>query len=208
MIDSKANPLLIVLSGPSGVGKDAVLNGIKRRRYPLYYAVTATTRPRRERERDGVDYHFVSRADFEKMIERNELLEWANVYGNLYGVPKRQIREALSRGQDAVVKVDVQGAATIKRIVPQAVFIFLAPPSMNDLENRLRQRKTESGVDLELRMKAAQEEMKQLPMFDYIVVNHKDGIEVAISQIEAIITAEKCRVNQRLTEFENNSGQI
>jgi guanylate kinase len=204
MIDSKANPLLIVLSGPSGVGKDAVLNGIKRWRYPLYYAVTATTRPRRERERDGVDYYFVSRADFEKMVERNELLEWANVYGNLYGVPRRQIQEALARGQDAVVKVDVQGAAAIKKIVPQAVFIFLAPPSMNDLENRLRQRKTESGLDLELRMRAAQEEMKQLPMFDYIVVNHKDGIEVAISQIEAIITAEKCRVNQRLTEFENN----
>src|SRR4030042_517045 len=208
MIDSKANPLLIVLSGPSGVGKDAVLNGIRRRRYPLYYAVTATTRPRRERERDGVDYYFVSRADFEKMIEKNELLEWANVYGNLYGVPKRQMQEALSRGQDAVVKVDVQGAATIKKIVPQAVFIFLAPSSMNDLENRLRQRKTESGLDLELRMRAAQEEMKQLPMFDYIVINQKDGIEVAISQIEAIITAEKCRVNQRLTEFERNSGQI
>jgi len=208
MIDSKANPLLIVLSGPSGVGKDAILNGIKRRRYPLYYAVTTTTRLRRERERDGVDYYFVSRADFEKMIEKNELLEWANVYGNLYGVPKRQIQEALSRGQDALVKVDVQGAATIKKIVPQAVFIFLAPPSMNDLENRLRQRKTESGLDLELRMRAAQEEMKQLPMFDYIVINHKDGMEVAISQIEAIITAEKCRVNQRLTEFEKNSGQI
>ncbi|MBM3157794.1 MAG: guanylate kinase [Chloroflexi bacterium] len=208
MIDSRANPLLIVISGPSGVGKDAVLNGMKKRRYPLYYAVTATTRPRRERERDGVDYYFVSRVDFEKMIAKNELLEWANVYGNLYGVPKRQIQEALGRGQDAVIKVDVQGAAAIKKIIPQAVFIFLAPPSMNDLENRLRRRRTESGVDLELRMKAAQEEMKQLPMFDYVVVNHKDGIEAAISQIEAIITAERRRVNQRLTKFENNSGQI
>ena len=208
MTDSKANPLLIVISGPSGVGKDAVLNGMKRRRYPLYYAVTATTRPRRERERDSVDYYFVSRADFEKMVERNELLEWANVYGNLYGVPGRQIQEALARGQDAVVKVDVQGAAAIKKIAPQAVFIFLAPPSMNDLESRLRQRRTESGVDLELRMATAHEEMKQLPMFDYIVVNHKDGVEAAISQIEAIVTAEKCRVNSRLTKFENNPGQI
>src|SRR4030043_151738 len=208
MIDSKANPLLIVISGPSGVGKDAVLNGMKRRRYPLYYAVTATTRPRRESERDGVDYYFVSRADFEKMVERNELLEWANVYGNLYGVPSSQIKDALARGQDAVVKVDVQGAAAIKKIAPQAVFIFLAPPSMNDLESRLRQRRTESGVALELRMATAHEEMKQLPMFDYIVVNHKDGIEAALSQIEAIITAEKCRVHPRLTKFENNSGQI
>lgn len=208
MMDLKTNPLLIVLSGPSGVGKDAVLNGMKRKRLPMYFAVTATTRPRRQRETDGIDYYFVSRADFEKMIERNELLEWANVYGNLYGVPKQQIQEALSGGEDAIVKVDVQGATTIKKIVPQAVFIFLSPPSMNDLERRLKRRRTESGIDLELRMKAAQEEMKRLPMFDYVVVNHENGVQRAVSQIEAIITAEKCRINQRSIRFENESGLI
>ena len=206
MTDLKTNPLLIVLSGPSGVGKDAVLNGMKRQQLPMHFAVTATTRPRRQREKDGIDYYFVSRTEFERMIERNELLEWANVYGNLYGVPKLQIQEALSRGEDAIVKVDVQGATTIKKIVPQAVFIFLSPPSMDDLERRLMRRRTESGVDLELRMKAAQEEMKRLPMFDYVVVNHENGVRRAVSQIESIITAEKCRVNQRSIRFENESG--
>jgi len=201
VISIATNPLFIVLSGPSGVGKDAVLDGIKRTGCPLYYAVTATTRPRRQGEINGVDYQFVSKAKFEQMIEKGELLEWANVYGNLYGVPKRDLKQALARGQDVIVKVDVQGAATIKRIVPQAVFIFLAPPSMSDLKERLKRRETESSVDLGLRMKAAQDEMKSLPIFDYIVVNHKDGVELAVSQIEAIITAEKCRVKPRSVEF-------
>jgi guanylate kinase len=202
---SGANPLLIVLSGPSGVGKDAVLAGIKRRSYPLHYAVTATTRPRRKKETDGVDYHFVSKAEFEKMIENGELLEWANVYGNLYGVPKSELQRAMGEGKDMIVKVDVQGAATIKKTVPQAVFIFLAPPSMEDLKERLKQRKTESVVDLEVRIEAAEKEMNSLSMFDYVVVNHKDGIEQAISQIESIITAEKCRVKPRLIEFSSDS---
>ena len=205
MIGSSVNPLLIVLSGPSGVGKDAVLDGIKKRGYPQHYAVTATTRPRRKGETDGVDYHFVSKAEFEKMIEKGELLEWANVYGNLYGVPKSELQQALDKGRDVIVKVDVQGAATIKKTVPQAVFIFLAPPSMEDLKKRLKQRKTESSVDLELRIKAATEEMNSFPMFDYIVVNHKDGIGQAISQIESIITAEKCRVKPRSIEFRSDS---
>jgi guanylate kinase len=198
---TSANPLLIVLSGPSGVGKDAVLEGFKKRGYPMHYAVTATTRPRRKKETDGVDYHFVSKAEFENMIEKGELLEWANVYGNLYGVPKSELRQAMEKGKDVIVKVDVQGAANIKKTVPQAVFIFLAPPSMEDLKKRLEQRKTESSVDLEVRIKAAEKEMDSLAMFDYVVVNHRDGIGQAISQIESIITAEKCRVKPRVIEF-------
>jgi guanylate kinase len=195
------HPLLIVMSGPSGVGKDAVLAGMRNSGLPLYFAVTVTTRPQREGENDGVDYHFISKDRFEQMIENHELLEWANVYGNFYGVPKPELQKALARGQDVIVKVDVQGAATIKRDHPQAVFIFLAPPSMSDLEERLRKRKTESGVDLELRMKAAAAEMKSQSMFDYIVVNHQDGVESAILQIESIITAEKRRVKPRLVEL-------
>jgi guanylate kinase len=201
LTESVANPLFIVLSGPSGVGKDAVLDRMKKKRHTIYYAVTATTRPKRQGEREGVEYHFVSKAGFERMIEKNELLEWANVYGNLYGVPKLEVQQALDRGQDVMVKVDVQGAASIKRIAPQAVFIFLAPPSMDELRERLRRRKTESSVDLELRMKAAREEMNSLPMFDYVVVNYSDGLDQAVSQIEAIIVAEKCRVKPRRVEF-------
>jgi len=202
---TSANPLLIVLSGPSGVGKDAVLEGFKKRDYPMHYAVTATTRPRRKKETDGVDYHFVSKAEFESMIEKGELLEWANVYGNLYGVPRSELRQAMNKGKDVIVKVDVQGAATIKKTVPQAVFIFLAPPSMEDLNKRLKQRKTESSIDLEVRIKAAGKEMNSLSMFDYVVVNHKDGIGRAISQIESIITAEKCRVKPRRIESGSDS---
>jgi guanylate kinase len=199
--DSAINPLLVVLSGPSGVGKDAVLSGMKKKERSLHYAVTATTRPRRQGERDGYEYHFVPKSDFERMIKDDELLEWANVYGNLYGVPKKEVRQALARGRDIMVKVDVQGAANIKRVAPQAVFIFLAPPSLEELQERLKQRKTESGVDLELRMKAARKEMDSLSMFDYVVVNHKGGVAQAISHIEAIIAAEKCRVKPRRVEL-------
>ncbi len=207
MTGSSTKPLLIVLSGPSGVGKDAVLHGIKRRGYPLHHAVTATTRPRRRGEIEGVDYHFVSKAEFEKMIEKGELLEWAEVYGNLYGVPKSGLHQAMNEGRDVIVKVDIQGAATIKKNIPEAVFIFLVPPSREDLEKRLKQRRTESSVDLELRLKAADEEMNSISMFDYVVVNHKDGIKQAISTIESIITAEKCRVKPRAIELRGDCGK-
>ncbi len=190
-------PLLIVLSGPSGVGKDAVLARIKESSYPLKYITTLTTRPRRPNERNNVDYHFVSMKKFQKMIENNELLEWANVYGNWYGVPKEEVKQALDKGQDLIVKVDIQGAATIKKILPQAVFIFLMPPSVDELLIRLKQRHTESPSNLALRLKTAEEEIKKLLLFDYVVVSRWDEIDSAVSDIKAIITAEKCRVTPR-----------
>jgi len=131
------------------------------------------------------------------MTNGNELLEWANVYGNWYGVPKEPVKQALDKGRDTIVKVDIQGAATIKKILPQAVFIFLMPTSMEELALRLNQRHTESPSDLTLRTKTAEGEIKQLPLFDYIVVNKQDEIDLAVSEIKAIITAEKCRVASR-----------
>ncbi|MBI3930534.1 MAG: guanylate kinase [Chloroflexi bacterium] len=190
-------PLLIILSGPSGAGKDAVLAGMKKSSYPLKYVITLTTRPRRTSEKNNVDYHFVSREKFQTMVENSELLEWANVYGNWYGVPRDAVKKALDKGEDIIVKVDIQGAATIKKILPQAIFIFLVPPSMAELLIRLEQRHTESPSDLTRRLKAAEEEMKQLPLFDYVVVNEWDEIDRAVSEIKAIITAEKCRVVPR-----------
>ena len=190
-------PLLIVLSGPSGAGKDALLTRMKELGSPLEYITTVTTRAQRAKERDNVDYHFISERKFQEMIENNELLEWANVYGNWYGVPKQPVKQALDRGQDIIVKVDTQGAATIKKILPEAVFIFLIPPSMEELITRVKQRHTESPFDLALRIKTAEEEIKQLPLFDYIVVNKRDEIDLAASEIKAIITAEKCRVSPR-----------
>jgi len=196
-----ANPLLIIISGPSGVGKDTVLAKMKQSRRLLHYVVTATTRPQRPGEKNGLDYHFVSEEQFKRMIENGQLLEWANVYGNLYGVPKGQVQQALAQGLDVVVKVDVQGAATIKNILPQAVFIFLTPPSLGELERRLKERKTESSEELKLRMETTRGEMDSLPLFDYVVVNHQDRLDSTIAQIDAIISAEKCRVKPRIIEL-------
>ncbi|MBE9501183.1 MAG: guanylate kinase [Chloroflexi bacterium] len=193
--------MLIVLSGPSGVGKDMVLTRMKELRRPLHYTVTTTTRPQRETEKNGIDYHFLSPAKFEEMIAKGELLEWAKVYGHYYGVPREQVKQALERGLDVIIKVDVQGAATIKRAAPQALLIFLTPPSMEELEERLRQRKTESGIDLKLRLETASEEMKHLPLFDHVVVNRQNQVDLAVAEINAIIRAEKCRVNPRVVEL-------
>ena len=189
--------LFIVISGPSGAGKDAVLTSMKELGCPFEYIVTVTTRPQRDKERNNVDYHFISTERFQEMIERKEFLEWANVYGNWYGVRKKPVKQALDKGQDVIVKVDIQGAATIKKILPQAVFIFLVPPSMEELVLRLKQRHTESAFDLALRIKTAEEEIKQLSLFDYIVVNNQGEMDLAVSDIKAIITAEKCRVTPR-----------
>jgi guanylate kinase len=190
-------PLLLVLSGPSGAGKDAVLTRLKELGFPLEFIVTVTTRPRRNSEQDNVDYHFISGESFKQMIERRELLEWANVYGNWYGVPKEPVKRALDGGQDTIIKVDIQGATTIKKILPQAVFIFLMPLSKNELLTRLKERDTESETDLALRLKTAEEEIKRLPMFDYVVANRQGQIDQVVSQIKAIITAEKLRVTPR-----------
>lgn len=193
----QTGPLLIVLSGPSGAGKDAVLSRMRESGYPLNYITTVTTRPQRANERDNIDYQFVSKEKFQEMVSRNELLEWANVYDNWYGVPKEPVKQALDKGLDTIVKVDIQGAASIKKIVPQAVFIFLKPPTMEEIITRLKERRTESAFDLALRIKTASEEIKQLPRFDYVVTNKRDEIDLAVSDIKAIITAEKCRVNPR-----------
>ncbi len=189
--------LVIVLSGPSGVGKDAILSRLKATEKQVRFITTLTTRARRPKEIDGVDYTFVSKETFEDLLKNNELLESANVYGNWYGVPKHPVRDALKLGQDVIVKVDVQGAATIKKIVPGAVFIFLVPPSLKELENRLRRRYTEKPHELEIRLRTAPDELKEVSKFDYAVLNDNDKIDHAIDKIKAIITAEKCKVNPR-----------
>ena len=190
-------PLLIVISGPSGVGKDAVLTKMKELGCPLEYIVTVTTRSQRDNEKNNVDYHFISTERFQEMTERKEFLEWANVYGNWYGVPREPVKQALDNRQDVIIKVDIQGVANIKKILPQAVFIFLVSSSMEELTLRLKQRHTESAFDLALRIKTAEEEIKQLPLFDYIVINKQNQIDLAVSDIKAIITAEKCRITPR-----------
>jgi guanylate kinase len=196
-----AHPLFIVISGFSGVGKDAALDKMKKAGLPFHYVVTATTRPKRPGERDGVDYHFLSEDKFRQMIKTNQFLEWAKVYGNYYGVPKREIEEALRKGQDTIVKVDVQGAATVKQILPDAVFIFLMAPSTEELANRLKQRYGLHPADLDLRLSKAREEKESLPLFDYVVVSHTDNLDLTVTQINAIVTAEKCRSKPRVVKL-------
>ena len=193
-------PLLIVLSGPSGVGKDAVLARMRRSERPFHYVVTATTRSKRAREKNGVNYHFLSLKEFQQMIDEHQLLEWANVYGNYYGVPKDEIASALSKGVDIVIKVDVQGAAALKRILPEAVFVFLMPPSLEALEERLKRRRSESSEDLVLRLARAKKEVKNLPLFDYVITSRQNKLDEVVSQIDGIVAAEKCRVKPRVVE--------
>lgn len=192
---NQAKPVLVVLSGPSGVGKDATLELMKRRELPFHFVVTATTRPRRPNETDGVDYHFVSMGEFAEMIDAGELLEYAVVYGDYKGIPKKHVREALASGKDVVLRIDVQGAATIRSLLPHAVTIFLAAESEEKLIHRLRERKTESVDKLKMRIATARQEMARIGEFDYVVVNRDDELDTTVDQVISIICAEKCRVD-------------
>ena len=187
------NPLLLVLSGPSGVGKDLLLTRLREAGRPYHFTVTATTRPQRSGEHDGIDYHFVSTRQFESMIANEELLEWANVFGNYYGVPKSQVMDAMARGQDVILKIDIQGAETVRGLAPDALFIFLAPPSDEELERRLRGRNTESDDALNTRIEQARHELQEAENFDYTVVHHTDATDKAALEIEDIIRFERDR---------------
>ena len=190
-------PLMMVVSGPSGVGKDAVLTRLRERQYPVHIVVTATTRAMRPTERDGADYIFLDEATFERKVADDGFLEKAEVYGNRYGVPKDQVSNALASGVDVIIKIDVQGAETLKRLNPEAVFVFVAPPSMEELERRLRDRRSEPTVDLQRRLETARLEMERLPMFDYVVVNENGAIDEAAEALEAIMRAERWRYPRR-----------
>jgi guanylate kinase len=198
---SLAPPLLVVLSGPSGVGKDAALTELKKLERPWHFAVSATTRPMRAGERDGEDYIFLDADTFQKMRERDEFLECAEVYGRWYGAPRSQVRLALHSGKDVILVIDVQGAATIRRMAPETLSIFMLPPSMDELAKRLSQRMTESPAELELRLNTAAAEMAQVRDFDYRVVNEHGRLDRAVAEIDAIITAEKCRVDPRMVQL-------
>ena len=195
--DFQPHPLLIVISGPSGVGKDTVVSRMQERGIPFHFVVTATSRPPRPGEVHGEDYFFVSEAAFETMISEDELLEHAVVYGQYKGVPKQQVREAMASGKDVVMRLDVQGAATVRTIVPDAVLVFLSASSEEELFDRLRRRKMDTEEQVRRRMEAAREEMRRLPAFDYVVINHESHVDQAVDDILRIITAEHLRVHPR-----------
>lgn len=199
MVDGRpaAGPLLVVLSGPSGVGKDAIREELLRRGHRFHFAVTATTRPPRGDERDGIDYRFLDEATFRGLIETNGLLEHEQYGGGFYGVPRAEVADALAAGADVVVRVDVRGADSIKRFVPEAVLIFVYPPDIETLARRLAGRASEDAEARALRLDLARAELARIGEFDYAVLNADGGLETATDQVEAIMLAERCRVGRR-----------
>lgn len=202
LYDCPTYPLLLILSGPSGVGKDTVARRlIERRPDSFYFVVTATTRPPRGDEQDGVDYFFVSFDEFARMIEEDELLEHAIVYNDYKGIPKQQIRDALASGRDVILRVDVQGAFTVRRLVPNSISVFLTTRTEQGLVNRLQQRKQDTAEGMALRTATARHEMKRMEEFDYCVVNPEGHPEEAVDKVLSIIDAAHCRISQAPVEL-------
>lgn len=197
MRDEHSSPLLFVFSGPSGVGKDSIIRELEQRFRDLRYVVTATTRDPRQGEVPGESYFFVTQSDYDQMLADGELLAAARVHDHSYGAPLGELRKAFAAGQDVLLKIDVQGAVQVRRRLPQAIFIFLAPPSMNDLVERLRARHTESPQELERRLRDAKFEMEQRPHYDYVIVNRDDDLEEAVRNADCIITAERLRTHRQ-----------
>jgi guanylate kinase len=199
--DITFQPLLIVISGTPGVGKDSLIQCLKERGCKSHFVVTATDRPPRPGEVHGKDYFFLTTEEFLRMAREGELLEHAIVYGQHKGIPKQQVREAMASGKDVIMRVDVQGAATVRRLVPGAILIFLTASSEEELEQRLRGRGSDSPEQLRERIVTAREEMKRLPEFDYVVVNRDGELDRAVDKVIAIIQAEHCRVESRVAKL-------
>jgi guanylate kinase len=190
-------PLLIVISGPSGVGKDTIIQRMKERKLPFQFVVTATTRPPRPNEIHGKDYFFYSHDEFAEMIEKGELLEYAIVYNDYKGIPRAQVSDALASGKDVVMRLDVQGAATISKLYPEALMIFLSPQDETEMVNRLQERKTETPEGLKLRIATARQEMTHVKSFDYMVINRELHLDETVDTIISIIVAEHHKVKPR-----------
>ncbi|SFL47837.1 guanylate kinase [Paenibacillus sp. 1_12] len=191
---SKERGILIVLSGPSGVGKGTVCKALRGCAPDLVYSVSATTRDPRAGEVDGVNYFFKTREQFKKLIDTDQILEWAEYVGNFYGTPRQFVEETLNSGKDIILEIEVQGALQVKQKFPEGVFIFLLPPSLDELESRIIGRGTESEESIRSRMSVAMDEFRLMDYYDYAIVN--DKVENACSRIQSIIVAEHCRTDK------------
>ena len=191
-------PLLVVISGPSGVGKDAVVNRLKAREdLHIHFVVTAASRKPRVGETHGVDYFFVSKEEFENMIRSDELIEHAVVYNEYKGVPKAQVKKALQSGKDVIMRLDVQGAARVREIFPDAVLIFITPANCKEWVDRIKKRNTETPEKLQLRLETAKKELEYLEKFDYAVINIEGQLEKAVEEVASIIKTEHLRLSPR-----------
>ncbi|NQW20889.1 MAG: guanylate kinase [Chloroflexi bacterium] len=191
-------PLVVVISGPSGVGKDVMIERmIESARLGFHFTVTATTRDPRPSEQDGVNHHFVSVDDFVNLIAADELLEWAQVYGNYYGVPKTQVRDALAAGKHVIMRVDVQGAKRLSEVIPDALLIFIIPPSIDVLKIHLKRRGVDSEAEMYKRLAAANEEISQASLFDFTVTNEESRLDETVDKVVEIIESESRRIPPR-----------
>ena len=192
------NPIVVVISGPSGVGKDVMIDRmIESDRIGFHFTVTATTRDPRPGEKDGINHHFVTVDDFVNLIANDDLLEWAQVYGNYYGVPKQQVRDALTAGNHVILRVDVQGAKRLSEIIPEALLIFIIPPSLDVLKSHLEKRGVDLEVEMTKRLAAANEEISQAHLFDFTVTNEEDCLDDTVNEVVEIIESESQRIPPR-----------
>jgi len=198
---SSRQGLLFVLSAPSGTGKDSVINALKKQGMDFYVVPSVTSRAPRPGESEGNPYHFISQEEFDRMVANDELLEYAKVHGNWYGQPRQPIRDNLGAGRDVLLKIDVQGAATVRRKVPQAIFIFLVPDSLEELTLRLSKRNTETERELQRRLADARTELTEQYLYDYVVLNRKDHLQEAVDNVRAIMMAEHCRTQPRQVDI-------
>lgn len=190
--------ILFVISGPSGVGKGTIREALVAKMQDINISISATTRPARAGELDGEHYFFISKEKFQELIKQEEFLEWANVYSNMYGTPRRFVQQKLDEGLDVLLEIDIQGALQVKERMPDGVFIFLAPPNIKELAYRLIARGTDSKSSIEERLEACKQEMSYINEYNYVVVN--DDIIEAVRKTEAIIIAERCRVKNIVYE--------
>jgi guanylate kinase len=197
LVEAPHSPLLVVLSGPSGVGKTTLTKALVQQGWDGHVMVTATTRRPRPGEIDGVHYHFKSPQEFQRMIEHNELLEYAQVHGNWYGVPAAVVRDRLAAGRDVILTIDPQGAQTIRSRTDGALFIFIAPENTRQLVERVNARGQDSPEQRTLRLLNAEREMAELPKYDYLIINRENQLGVAVDQLRAILTAEHSRIQPR-----------
>ncbi|HHV82057.1 MAG TPA: guanylate kinase [Tepidanaerobacter syntrophicus] len=186
--------LLIVVSGPSGVGKGTLCNALVKNIDNLFISISATTRPPRTGEVNGVNYIFMNQENFEEKIEEGQFLEWAKVYNNYYGTPKEFVVEKLKEGKDVILEIDIQGAAQVKKNCPNGVFVFIAPPSLEELRKRIINRGTDNEESINLRLKSAKEEMRASFDYDYVIIN--DDLDKAVSKLQSVILAERCKVSR------------
>lgn len=205
VIKTKKQGLLIVLSGPSGCGKNTICNALKEINHNVWESISMTSRKIRPNEVNQKDYYFVSKEAFEQCIQEDKMLEYASFAGNYYGTPKEAVQKQLDQGKDVILVIEIQGALQIKEKLPQALFVFLLPPSMQELRNRLEKRKTESEDKMMERFQIAYREINELPKYNYVIVN--DDYHVAAKKLDAIITAEKCRVDRIEEVYLNNEEE-